>query len=127
MWGGVGSPASPMGQKTMKVTAIIVAAGTGSRMAGEVPKQFLLLDDKPVVTHVLLAFEVTREVQEVIIIIPKGYEEHCRKEWIEDVGDGFLVYAFPFIFDVDAEVASRRQFGFSRKELAVDLDPAHRD
>jgi 2-C-methyl-D-erythritol 4-phosphate cytidylyltransferase/2-C-methyl-D-erythritol 2,4-cyclodiphosphate synthase len=35
----------------MKISALLVAAGTGSRFGGEVPKQFLLLAGKPVIRH----------------------------------------------------------------------------
>ncbi len=36
--------------------AIIVASGTGSRMGGEIPKQFLRLKEKPVLVHTLEKF-----------------------------------------------------------------------
>lgn len=36
---------------TMKVAAILVAAGSGSRFGGEVPKQFLMVAHKPVIRH----------------------------------------------------------------------------
>jgi 2-C-methyl-D-erythritol 4-phosphate cytidylyltransferase/2-C-methyl-D-erythritol 2,4-cyclodiphosphate synthase len=35
----------------MKIAALLVAAGTGSRFGGEVPKQFLPLAGKPVIRH----------------------------------------------------------------------------
>jgi 2-C-methyl-D-erythritol 4-phosphate cytidylyltransferase/2-C-methyl-D-erythritol 2,4-cyclodiphosphate synthase len=35
----------------MKISALLVAAGTGSRFGGEVPKQFLRLAGKPVIRH----------------------------------------------------------------------------
>src|SRR6185437_10726239 len=35
----------------MKVAAILVAAGSGSRFGGEVAKQFLLVAGKPVIRH----------------------------------------------------------------------------
>jgi len=35
----------------MKISALLVAAGTGSRFGGEAPKQFLLLAGKPVIRH----------------------------------------------------------------------------
>jgi 2-C-methyl-D-erythritol 4-phosphate cytidylyltransferase/2-C-methyl-D-erythritol 2,4-cyclodiphosphate synthase len=39
----------------MKIAAILVAAGTGSRFGGEVPKQFLPLAGKPVIRHAAAA------------------------------------------------------------------------
>jgi 2-C-methyl-D-erythritol 4-phosphate cytidylyltransferase/2-C-methyl-D-erythritol 2,4-cyclodiphosphate synthase len=35
----------------MKISALLAAAGTGSRFGGEAPKQFLLLAGKPVIRH----------------------------------------------------------------------------
>jgi len=40
----------------MKKYAIIVAGGTGRRMGNPMPKQFLLLNDKPVLYYTLKAF-----------------------------------------------------------------------
>ena len=35
----------------MKLAAILVAAGTGTRFGAEMPKQFLMLAGKPVIRH----------------------------------------------------------------------------
>lgn len=40
----------------MKYYAIIVAGGSGNRMQSPVPKQFLLLDGKPILMHTITAF-----------------------------------------------------------------------
>ena len=41
----------------MKTTAIVLAAGQGKRMGSDVAKQFLLLDEKPVLYYSLKNFE----------------------------------------------------------------------
>lgn len=46
----------------MQTAVIIVAAGRGSRMGGEMPKQWQLLVDKPVLAHTLAAFSGMRVV-----------------------------------------------------------------
>jgi 2-C-methyl-D-erythritol 4-phosphate cytidylyltransferase / 2-C-methyl-D-erythritol 2,4-cyclodiphosphate synthase len=46
----------------MQTAVIIVAAGRGSRMGGEVPKQWQLLSGKPVLAHTLAAFAGMRVV-----------------------------------------------------------------
>ena len=46
----------------MQTAVIIVAAGRGSRMGGEVPKQWQMLADKPVLAHTLAAFAGMRVV-----------------------------------------------------------------
>ncbi len=40
----------------MKKYAIIVAGGSGTRMGGKLPKQFMLLKDKPVLYYTLKTF-----------------------------------------------------------------------
>ena len=50
--------------------AIIAAAGQGTRMAGERPKQFLELAGTPIIFHTLQAFEQCDSIQEIIVVIP---------------------------------------------------------
>ncbi|MEL6255296.1 MAG: 2-C-methyl-D-erythritol 4-phosphate cytidylyltransferase [Bacteroidota bacterium] len=40
----------------MQKSAVIVAGGSGKRMGSEIPKQFLLLGDKPILIHTLIRF-----------------------------------------------------------------------
>jgi len=51
-------------------TAIIAAAGTGSRMASDRPKQFLQLAGTPIIFHTLVPFEECESIQEVIVVLP---------------------------------------------------------
>ena len=51
-------------------TAIIAAAGQGSRMASDRPKQFLLLAGIPIIFHTLKRFEECDSVQEVVVVLP---------------------------------------------------------
>ncbi|HKE55604.1 MAG TPA: 2-C-methyl-D-erythritol 4-phosphate cytidylyltransferase [Pyrinomonadaceae bacterium] len=50
--------------------AIIAAAGSGSRMASDRPKQFLQLAGIPIIVHTLKPFERCESIQEVIVVIP---------------------------------------------------------
>ena len=50
--------------------AIIAAAGAGSRMAGERPKQFLQLAGVPIIFHTLKPFEQCDSIQEIIVVLP---------------------------------------------------------
>ena len=50
--------------------AIIAAAGAGTRMASDRPKQFLLLAGKPVIFHTLKVFEECDSIDEVILVLP---------------------------------------------------------
>ncbi len=51
-------------------TAIIAAAGTGSRMASDRAKQFLHLAGIPIIFHTLAPFEQCESIQEVIVVLP---------------------------------------------------------
>ena len=43
-----------------KCTAVVLAAGSGKRMQCDVAKQYLLLDEKPVLWYALQVFEKVR-------------------------------------------------------------------
>ena len=51
-------------------TAIIAAAGTGTRMASNRPKQFLHLAGIPIIFHTLGPFEQCDSIQEVVVVLP---------------------------------------------------------
>lgn len=48
-------------------TAVIVAAGDSNRMGG-VNKQFLLIDDIPVLAHTLIAFDDSKSIDSIIVV-----------------------------------------------------------
>jgi len=50
--------------------AIIAAAGAGTRMASDRPKQFLQLAGTPVIIHTLKVFEQCESINEVILVLP---------------------------------------------------------
>lgn len=64
----------------LKVTAIIPAAGSGLRMKGKVPKQFLLLDGLPILVHTLKALELASKIDEVILVVPEAQISFCQTE-----------------------------------------------
>lgn len=51
-------------------TAIIVAAGSGSRFGGQTPKQFLPLLGKPLIIHTLERFQSCPEIDEIVLVLP---------------------------------------------------------
>ena len=59
----------------MKKYAIIVAGGTGTRMQGEVPKQFMMLSGKPVIWHSVEAFRRYDPSIQIILVIHPDYME----------------------------------------------------
>ena len=67
-----------------KVTAILPAAGMGTRMGGETPKQFLELDGAPILLHTLRRFASCDAITEIIIATRadevQRIEDRCRQE-----------------------------------------------
>lgn len=64
------------------ITAIVLAAGKGSRMHSDVPKQFLDLCGKPVLFYSLEAFERSR-VEDIILVTGENEIEYCKKDIIQ--------------------------------------------
>jgi len=52
------------------VGAVIVAAGSGRRMGGTLPKQVLPLAGRPLVEHSIRAFQRCDEVDRIVLVIP---------------------------------------------------------
>ena len=53
----------------MNTTAIIVAAGSGSRFRSETPKQFLEIDGKPIVVHAIESFAAAPSVASIVVVV----------------------------------------------------------
>jgi 2-C-methyl-D-erythritol 4-phosphate cytidylyltransferase len=62
----------------MKKYAVIVAGGSGSRMGSEVPKQFLLLRDKPVLWYTLEVFLAAYDDMMVVLVVPAEHMEAAQ-------------------------------------------------
>lgn len=68
-----------------KYAAIVLAAGSGKRMNSKVHKQYLIIQDRPVLYYSLKAFEDSA-VDEIVLVVGKGEEEFCRKEIVDKYG-----------------------------------------
>lgn len=55
----------------MKKYAIIVAGGSGSRMQSEIPKQFLILKNKPILLHTIEKFTAIGDIK-IFVVLPKN-------------------------------------------------------
>lgn len=64
--------------KNKKVTAIITAAGSGSRMGANVPKQFLEIGGITVLERAIEPFQTLVEVDEIIVTAGKDHLNTCR-------------------------------------------------
>ena len=59
----------------MKKYAIVVAGGSGTRMGGSLPKQFMLLRDKPVLYYTLKVFLEAYDDLEIVLVLPVDYTD----------------------------------------------------
>ena len=55
---------------------IIVAGGKGLRMGGEIPKQFLPIDGKPILMRTLERFHTYSETLRIILVLPKDQQAY---------------------------------------------------
>ena len=76
----------------MKNYVIILAGGIGSRLGGSMPKQFLSLNDKPVIVHTLENFERNKNIDGIIIV--------CVRDWISHLKEILLEYKISKVIDI---------------------------
>lgn len=70
-------------ENTGKHTAIVLAAGQGKRMGTKVAKQYLLLEDKPVLYYSLKAFEDCPFIGRIILVVGNEEQaEYCKEEFL---------------------------------------------
>ena len=60
--------------KKQNIWVVIPAAGVGRRMASDVPKQYLLLNNKTVIEHTLTIFDLHNSISEIVIVLSKEDE-----------------------------------------------------
>ena len=63
----------------LKKYVLITAGGTGNRMQSAIPKQFLLLKDKPVLMHTIQVFNNAFQDMDFLIVLPAQYWEDWNK------------------------------------------------
>ncbi|MEW5724419.1 MAG: 2-C-methyl-D-erythritol 4-phosphate cytidylyltransferase [Thermodesulfobacteriota bacterium] len=73
-------------QKTGEVAAIIPAGGLGRRYGPCTPKQFLYLAGWPVLAHTLSRFDQTTAVDQIVVVVPEGYEEEVMAKVVKPFG-----------------------------------------
>lgn len=71
----------------MKKIAVIVAGGTGTRMNNAIPKQFLLLNGKPVLYYTIDTFLKAYDDMHIVLVLP---EEHMAAG--QEIIDAFFDY-----------------------------------
>ena len=59
-------------------TALIVAAGRGSRFGGPLPKQYALLGGQPVLRRTIAAFQAAPGIDRIQVVIAPGDDRHYQ-------------------------------------------------
>lgn len=77
------APIFRKGQRRMKnFAAIVLSAGSGKRMKSDVPKQYMNLNDKPVIYYSLKAFQDCG-FSSIVLVCGKDDVEYCQKKIIK--------------------------------------------
>lgn len=71
-----------------KVYAVIVAAGSGKRMAAMLPKQFLKIGGKTILETTVDKFNDSNQVDRIIIVTAEEYFNLCCQFFREDIDSG---------------------------------------
>lgn len=66
------------GRPTMSNIAILTAAGVGSRFGQDVPKQFLSINDKPLIVYTMEKFQQHPEIDDIAVVCLDGWEGMLR-------------------------------------------------
>lgn len=60
-------------------TAIILAGGVGSRMGVDKPKQYLIVDEKPIIVYCLEIFEKHSEIDKIVIVVSDEWKDYVEE------------------------------------------------
>lgn len=60
----------------MKRAIIIVAGGKGLRMGGDVPKQFMVVEGKPILMHTIQRFRDYDEAMQIVVVLPHDQHDY---------------------------------------------------
>lgn len=69
-----------------KCTAIILSAGRGSRMGTKIHKQYLEVDDRPILYFSLKAFQDSPIIDEIVVVVGEGQKDFVKTAIVERYG-----------------------------------------
>ena len=68
-----------------RITAIILMAGVGKRMNSDVPKQYIMVKDKPIIYYTIKAFEESN-IDDIVLVTGKDDVEYCKNNIVRHFG-----------------------------------------
>lgn len=69
----------------MKTVAIVLAAGSGSRMHNDVKKQYMEIGGKPLIYYSLKAFEES-VIDDIVLVVSRGDVDYVKKDIVAKYG-----------------------------------------
>lgn len=57
------------------ITAIVLAGGVGKRMGMEIPKQFVMVNEKPIIIYTLESFDRHPKIDQVVVVCKQGWAD----------------------------------------------------
>ena len=63
----------------VKQAIIIVAGGKGLRMGGDIPKQFLEIDHKPILMHTIERFAEYSKTLHIVVVLPVAQQDYWHE------------------------------------------------
>src|SRR5262245_40624684 len=104
-----------------RIAALIPAAGSGSRMGGQVAKPFLCIGAREILAWTLDVFETCQAIDEVWVMVPLEHCAYCQGAIIER-------YGFQKVRGIVAGGGTRQESvwkGFQRLDAEIDLVVVH--
>ena len=68
----------------MKNYVILLAGGIGKRMQSDIPKQFLEVNNKPIIVHTIERFQKNPQIEKIVVV--------CVRDWIDYVKELITKY-----------------------------------
>ena len=65
-------------RKPLRKIALLIAGGSGNRMQQDIPKQFLTVNERPVIVYTLEAFQKHPEIDAIAVVCIEGWEQVLR-------------------------------------------------
>ena len=60
------------------VSAIILAGGRGKRMGQNISKQYILVNEKPVLYYTIKRFLECESIDNIVLVLPKDEIDYCK-------------------------------------------------
>ncbi len=74
--------------------ALLTAAGTGTRMHQDIPKQFIHVDNKPIIIHTMEAFQKHPSIDAIMVVTLESWSEVLRA-YAQEFGISKLKWVVP--------------------------------